>query len=57
LFYQGDPKRRLMFAKAQASIFKSYFENKNLLDTLEFNRSEVWETEILPIKKQLSFFS
>jgi hypothetical protein len=31
---KGGPKRRLAFAKAQASKFKSYFENQNSLDTL-----------------------
>jgi hypothetical protein len=31
----GDPKRRLVFAKAQASIFKSYFlKTKNLFKIL-----------------------
>jgi hypothetical protein len=35
--------------------FKSYFENKIFWTLYEFNWSEVWETEILPVEKQLKF--
>jgi hypothetical protein len=37
--------------------FKSYFKNKIFWTLCEFNWNEVWETEILPVEKQLSFFS
>jgi hypothetical protein len=34
LYYQGDPKRRLVFAKAQSSKIQKLFQKQNLLDTL-----------------------
>jgi hypothetical protein len=44
----------MVFAIAQASKFKSYFENQILWTLCEFDWSEVWETEILPTQKQLN---
>jgi hypothetical protein len=46
---RGNPKQRLVFAKAQASIFKSYFENQNCLDTLctTVVRIEKWRVFLL----------
>jgi hypothetical protein len=60
---RGNPKQRLVFAKAQASIFKSYFENQNCLDTLctTVVRIEKWRVFLLKnswaFSAELNFFS
>jgi hypothetical protein len=51
VYYQGDPKRRLVFAKAQASIFKSYFlKTKNLLNVLWLTMVRFEKLRVLLLK-------
>ena len=54
---KGIQKEGWCLPKLKLLRFKSYFENKIFWTLYEFNWSEVWETDILPVQKQLSLFS
>jgi hypothetical protein len=52
---KGIQKEGWCFPKLKPLKFKSYFKNKIFWTLSEFNWSEVWETENLPVEKQLNF--